>query len=115
MQHAIPFAKLLGGQGISTKAQAARNKLIKRVGILVIVIVISALFCVWSRVQIVQIGYEITNLQKQSDELAKKASHLMLEVERLKSPGHLQKVAGSVLGMHPPGAEDVILVKQTNK
>lgn len=106
--------KTLRGQGISTKAVAERNKLIKKVVILSVVIVVSALFCVWSRVQIVQIGYEVSNLQKEEAELAKKMNHLKIEVERLKSPAVLQKMAGKILNMYPPSSEEIVFVKSEN-
>lgn len=114
MGQAGAHIKMLGSQGVAAKSVAVRNKLIKKIVILLAVIVLSALFCVWSRVRIVQLGYEITELKKQEVELAKKMNHTELEVESLKSPGRLQKVAVEVLKMHPPSSEEMFFVKKVD-
>lgn len=115
MQQTMPYAKKLWSQGIASKAQAERNKLIVKVAVLLIVILASALFCVWSRVRIVQMGYEVSNLQKNADELSKKFSHLNVEVERLKSPQRLGKVASEFLNMHPPSNNEIVFVEKEMK
>lgn len=112
MQQTAPLSKMLRGQGVGAKAQAVRNKLIKKVVILLLVVTVSALFCVWSRVRIVQMGYEVSVLQKEANELSKKVSYLELEVERLKSLGRLQKVAAEILNMHSPSSEEIVFVKE---
>ena len=112
MQRSMPMSKMLTGQGVGAKSQAARNKLIKRVVILIVVASLCALFAVWSRVRIVQLGYEMSVLQSEATELTKKVNHLKLEVERLKSPGRLQKVAADILGMHPPSSKEIVFVKK---
>lgn len=115
MQLVMPIQKMLSGQEIGAKAKAARGRLIKKVGLFILVIVISALFCVWSRVGIVQLGYETSKLQEEAGALHKRSSHLQLEVERLKSPSHLQKVAEEILGMYPPKSEETIFVKKKDQ
>ena len=114
MQRHSGRPKMLRGQGVSTKAAAERNRLIKKVVVLLLVVMVCVLFCVWSRVRAVQMGYEISKLQKEEVELSKQMNHLQLEVERLKSPARLQKVAGTILGMHPPISEDIVFVKKEN-
>jgi len=112
MSHRTQPSKLLSVQGVASKSQAARNKLVKKAALFVLVLTMSVLFCVWSRVRIVQIGYEVTKLQKDASELSKKVNHLKIETERLKSPGHLQKVATEVLRMHSPGSNEIVFVKK---
>ena len=112
MQRTLSLTEMIRGQDIGSKSQLIRNKLIKKIVILAIVLIASALFCVWSRVQIVQLGYEVSNLERQNTELTKQENHLRLEVERLKSPGRLQKVAGSILRMRAPKDKDIVLVKK---
>jgi cell division protein FtsL len=105
---------MLRGQGVSAKSAAERTRLIKKIVILLLVVMVSVLFCVWSRVRVVQMGYEISGLQKEEVELSKKMNHLKLEVERLKSPARLQKVASKILKMHQPTSEDIVFVKKEN-
>lgn len=104
--------KMLHGQGVSSKAAKERNRLIKKVVLVLLVITLSALFCVWSRVRVVQLGYEISNLQNESKELTTRMNHLKLEIERLKSPTRLEKVATKMLGMHAPASEEMVFVKK---
>lgn len=113
-QYSIPFSKMLGGQDVASKAREVRNRLIKKVGLFVLVAVVCSLFCVWSRVKVVQVGYEVSELQKESEDLMKTESHLKIEVGRLKSPSHLQKVATTILKMRPPTGEDTVFVKKEN-
>ncbi len=113
MHQTALLGKMLSKQGVGQKAQALRNKLIKNVAVILIVITCSALFAVWSRVRIVQMGYEMSELQKEAAELSKKVSHLELEMKRLKSPGHLQNMAVGVLDMHPPTSDEIIFVKES--
>lgn len=112
MQLVMPIPKMVRDQDVGAKARAARNRLIKKTGLLVLVVVISSLFCVWSRVRTVQFGYELTKLQSTADDLSKKVNHLSVEVERLKSPAYLKKIATDVLKMRPPRTEDIVFVKK---
>jgi cell division protein FtsL len=51
------------------------------------------LFYVWTRMQIVQIGYEISELESKNKELANRKRELMLEIASLQSPQVLEKKA----------------------
>jgi len=51
------------------------------------------LFYVWTRMQIVQIGYEISELSSKNKELANRKRELMLEIASLQSPQELEKKA----------------------
>jgi cell division protein FtsL len=53
----------------------------------------------WVRTRIVHIGYEITDLQRQEEELLKEAKTLILEEETLKSPARIEEIAINKLGM----------------
>lgn len=112
MQHTMPFSKLIQTQGVSGKAKTERNRLIRKIVVFVVVITLCALFCVWSRVVIVQLGYEVSNLQLKLDELSKHLDHLKIEIERLRSPGRLQKVAEGILNMHAPSGTEIVFVKK---
>lgn len=112
IQKEISLPKMLRGQDISAKAVAVRNRLVRRVVMLLLIVTLVALFCVWSRVKIVQMGYHVSELQSKNAELTKQSDHLLVEIERLKSPTRLQKVATTVLGMHPPSSSEMIFVKK---
>ncbi len=51
------------------------------------------LFYVWHRMQLVQIGYEISSLEEKNRDLKKRKRELLLEIASLQSPGELEKKA----------------------
>jgi len=53
----------------------------------------------WVQTRIVHIGYEVTELQAEEEELMKEAKSLILEEETLKSPARIEEIAINRLGM----------------
>jgi len=51
------------------------------------------LFYVWHRMQLVQIGYEISSLEEKNKELKKRKRELNVEIASLQSPAELEKKA----------------------
>lgn len=58
-------------------------------------------FYLWSRIQILDIGYEAQRLQVQEDELRKTETNLIIEEESLKLPERIDRVARNELGLTP--------------
>jgi cell division protein FtsL len=106
---------LLDGQGLPKKAKILELKLLLRIGIFFVVALIPAIFYVWSRVQVIHIGYEISQLKSREVELGKQEKHLMLEIEALTSSSRLERIANEVLGMHQPLGNEVVYVKDEDK
>jgi cell division protein FtsL len=67
------------------------------------------LYYVWTRMQMVQIGYEISTLEQKNRQLKKRARELMLEIASLQSPGELEKKA-SKIGLTLPAMGNVVHV-----
>jgi len=65
-------------------------------------VLIIGMFYVWHRMQLVQIGYEISSLEEKSRELKKRSRELMLEISSLQSPGELEKKAAKHGLVVPP-------------
>ncbi|HMK35554.1 MAG TPA: septum formation initiator family protein [Desulfomonilaceae bacterium] len=65
----------------------------------VMVVVLSAailfvgMFYVWTRMQLVQIGYEISGLENKNNELKNRKRELLLEIASLQSPRELETKA----------------------
>lgn len=83
------------GRAVAGKAR------IRRVGPLMAVVVsvaalIVGLYYVWSRMQMVQTGYEISELERKNRDLQKRARELMLEIASLQSPSELEKKASKI-------------------
>ncbi len=67
------------------------------------------LFYVWTRMQIVQLGYEISTLEVKNRELKDRKKELMVEMASLQSPKELEKKARK-LGLVFPAMEKVVHV-----
>ena len=67
------------------------------------------LFYVRHRMQLVQIGYEISSLEEKNRELKKRKRELMLEIASLQSPAELEKKALQ-LGLLVPPRDKVVHV-----
>src|SRR5438094_936222 len=63
---------------------------------------------VTSRVLVVELGYQLSKLQTDSETLTREHDGLKLELATLKSPSRLERVARDELKMQPPAAGNVI-------
>lgn len=66
-------------------------------------------FYVWTRMQLVQIGYEISSLENENNDLKKRKRELLLEIASLQSPQELEKKAGKI-GLVLPAMGKVVHV-----
>ncbi len=108
----MPAQRLLQKQGVGARSEAVQKKFIKKWAVWFIMATVLGLFYVWSRVQVVHLGYDVSKLRTESETLNKQVSNLELEIARLKSPARLEDVAKNMLNMKVPSAEQTVLVKQ---
>lgn len=59
-------------------------------------------FHVWSRTRVVSAGYALGELQREHVALTTEHDRLRIEVETLRSPAVLERIARTRLGMAPP-------------
>jgi cell division protein FtsL len=69
------------------------------------------LFYVWSRIQVIQLGYEISNALKEERALTEANKKLRLEIATLKSYARIEKVAVEELSMSKPKPDKVIVIR----
>ncbi len=98
-------------QHVSTKSVALRNRHVRRVVSVLLIVAVFAVLYVWARVQVIQLGYEVTRLHSQVVGLENQHAQLNAEVARLKSPDRLEKIAREYFGMHPPRGREIVFVK----
>jgi cell division protein FtsL len=67
---------------------------------------------VTSRVMVVRLGYELSQLDTDGNALDRENSQLKLELATLKSPARLEGLARNKLGLIPPPASSVIHLKK---
>ncbi len=70
-----------------------------------------ALFYVWSRIQVIQLGYEISNALKEEKELKETNKKLRVEIATLKSCSRIERYAVEELGMAKPKPEQVVIIR----
>ena len=87
-----------------TKAVHAAPPLARlaRPALVALLVVVAGVFHVWSRTRVLAAGYALGELQKEHVTLASEHDRLRIEVETLRSPAMLERVARTRLGMAPP-------------
>ena len=70
---------------------------------MVIILSISSLiFVVWSRIQVTQLGYQLSQASKEQEELLQKNSQLKIEEATLKTLERIEDVALNQLALQKP-------------
>jgi cell division protein FtsL len=70
-----------------------------------------SLFYVWSRIQVIQLGYEISSALKEERALIEANKKLRLEIATLKSYARIERLAVEELRMAKPKPEQVIVIR----
>ena len=76
-----------------------------------LLLVLSALFFVWSRIQVIQLGHEISLALKQERALTEGSKQLRLEIATLKSYARIEKIALEELGLSKPKSDQVVVIR----
>ena len=79
--------------------------------LLLLFLIMGSLFYVWSRIQVIQLGYEISNALKEERALAEANKRLRLEIATLKSYARIEKFAVEELRMAKPKPDQVIVIR----
>jgi len=79
--------------------------------LLLLFLIGGSLFYVWSRIQVIQLGYEISNALKAERTLTEENKKLRVEIATLKSYARIEKVAVEELRMAKPKPEQVIVIR----
>jgi len=93
---------LVRRQKVVTKDDLFRTRLLFKILFVVAFAAILSLVYIWSRVQIVQYGYEINELRNREQQLTEDNKRLKVEVATLSAPQRLQAIATSKLKMQLP-------------
>ncbi|MGE0813012.1 MAG: cell division protein FtsL [Vicinamibacterales bacterium] len=76
------------------------------------VLVLVVLFDAWQHFELIRHGYQIETMQKQRAAEEEVRRHLRLEVETLRAPQRIERLAGTRLGMIAPTAADTIVLER---
>jgi cell division protein FtsL len=70
------------------------------------------LFTGWQRVELLQHGYRLEHMQKQRGEEAEINRHLRLEIETLRSPQRIEKLATDRLRLVAPATGSAVIIER---
>jgi len=75
------------------------------------VVLAVSLFFVWSRIQVVNLGYNISSLEGRLRGMEQDIQRLRLEAASLRNPARIERMARSELGLDLPGADQVVIIE----
>jgi len=75
-------------------------------------VVMGLMLYVGGKVQIMRLGYQIDELEKQKRDLERMNRSLQIEASSLSAPGRIEEIAVKRLGMIRPAKENVVVVKR---
>ncbi|MBI4619024.1 MAG: cell division protein FtsL [Desulfobacterales bacterium] len=79
--------------------------------VVAVVLIFSSLFYVWPHVQIVNLGYEISQANIEKNELLQLNKKLKLEIATLTSPYHVEDIAKRELRLTSPKINQLVVLK----
>ncbi|UCD85014.1 MAG: cell division protein FtsL [Deltaproteobacteria bacterium] len=71
----------------------------------------SSLFHVWSQLQILKLGYQLSQATAVHEGLSQENAQARLEVATLKAPERIEGIARGTLGLNIPQPEQIIVIK----
>ena len=102
-------------QDVGKKSERLRARVVRRGVTLASVAIALALLFVWTRIRVVQMGYEVSQINRQVSELVRQKNTLEADVARLKSPERLESVASQYFKMRLPQGDEIIFVNKQGK
>lgn len=98
-------------QNTFTKLDFLKAKVVMKLLILGVFVVTLSIFYIWSRVQIVQMGYEINEYKKEQVQLEDENKKLSMEYTLMKSPKRITEYAQKKLNMKSPDIQGIIEIE----
>jgi len=115
MPHAIPKRSSLSHQRVLVRRDLRDPTFLFSVLAAVVIVVVVTLFYLWTRLMVVNMGYEISGLNKERRELVEENKRLKLEVLTLKSPQRIEEMARRELGLIYPRGEQIVKVESEGR
>jgi cell division protein FtsL len=98
-------------EGKRTKPIAIKANLLLLFILLLLFLIGGSLFYVWSRIQVIQLGYEISNALKEERTFNEENKKLRVEIATLKSYARIERLAVEELRMAKPKPDQVIVIR----
>jgi len=91
--------------------RAVRSRFVWRLALATLVLLGLAVAQVWLRLQVVNVGYELSNVRRMTARLEHDRNQLRLELATLRDPGRLAERAQKRLGLQAPERGRVVEVR----
>ena len=98
-------------EGSKVRPKGIKLNILMLFALLMFFFIGGSLFYVWSRIQVIQLGYEISNAIKEERVLTEANKKLRVEIATLKSYSRIEKLALEELRMVKPKPEQVIVIR----
>ena len=79
--------------------------------VFLVAIILTLLFFLWSRLETVKLGYEISRENKKTIELLDENKSLRLQVVNLKSPERIERLARERIGLVYPRERQIVVIR----
>jgi cell division protein FtsL len=89
-----------------------RNRELWRSVALGVFLVLVLLFSAWQHFELLRHGYRLEQMQKERAAAEEINRHLRLEIETLRSPARIERLATGRLGMVAPGPDDTSVIER---
>ncbi|MEQ1898267.1 MAG: cell division protein FtsL [Vicinamibacterales bacterium] len=89
-----------------------RHREMWRATVVGVVVVVALLFSAWQHFELIRHGYRIEAMQRERLEQDEINRHLRLEIETLRSPARIERLATERLHMVAPGPQDAAVVER---
>ena len=93
------------------KAMGINFHLLLFFSLLLLLFIGGSLFYVWTRIQVIHLGYEISSALKEGKALTEANKRMRLEAATLKSYARIEKIAVEELKMVKPKPDQVIVIR----
>ena len=79
------------------------------------VLVLVVMFSAWQHFELLRHGYRLEQMQRERATEEEISRHLRLEIETLRAPQRIEKLATDRLGMVAPGVEEAIVLERVTQ
>jgi cell division protein FtsL len=102
---------ILGQQVVKERVLGEKQKNLFFILAMVLLIVTFFVLFVWSRLEVINLGYRISQVNRTQKELLRINRELKLEIASLKSPSRLEKIGREELNLFPPDPKQIVMVR----
>lgn len=97
---------------IVRELDSERHREMWRGAVLGVFLVLVLLFSAWQHFELVRYGYRLEELQNERAAEEEINRHLRLEVETLRAPARIERLATRRLGMVAPGPDNALVIER---